>query len=545
MSSKTIILLYKEQESKIDINLSEINTYSLLLKHILSFYNESDIMYTFHLMAINSSTPYTLLDEENFNQIMNEEIQDDHLKLFLNKINPTDMNDDIKDADEKDDDFVIDEGDDDNNKINKEEVKQEEKKQEEKENDNKININNNDEIDKQLKINENYNIINDDDKNMNIEDIKINEQELFNESDEMMKKIDLIMGGGSLNLLDDSNSNMKNEIKLENKLDDKEEEEDINTNININKTEDEKKTTPQIPFSNKNQNLNIINIINEEEKDENEDEDNNNASIQKEGIFNTTSCTICKSKLDFIKYICCVCENCILCEGCEKTHYHPCFKLKTKFLANYDEIFKFISTNYSFKSTNKNFFTKLFAKENEVKLIPISDEKICLRPNKSFIFLVKIQNLTKNPINSSKFELISQNNKLIKILNQNIIFEVGPNSKYIYKFKCKSKKKLGKETVKFHLFTDSLIFKNKTGLDFDIDFEINEDLEEEKMNLEFENNEYAMLFNKEHKQTASEILNDVGIPLSKKEDVKKAFEILVNNNWDKTLSINKIKDLKK
>ena len=234
MSSKTIILLYKEQESKIDINLSEINTYSLLLKHILSFYNESDIMYTFHLMAINSSTPYTLLDEENFNQIMNEEIQDDHLKLFLNKINPTDMNDDIKDADEKDDDFVIDEGDDDNNKINKEEVKQEEKKQEEKENDNKININNNDEIDKQLKINENYNIINDDDKNMNIEDIKINEQELFNESDEMMKKIDLIMGGGSLNLLDDSNSNMKNEIKLENKLDDKEEE-DINKNININK----------------------------------------------------------------------------------------------------------------------------------------------------------------------------------------------------------------------------------------------------------------------------------------------------------------------
>ena len=65
------------------------------------------------------------------------------------------------------------------------------------------------------------------------------------------------------------------------------------------------------------------------------------------------------------------------------------------------------------------------------------------------------------------------------------------------------------------------------------------------MNLEFENNEYAMLFNKEHKQTASEILNDVGIPLSNKEDVKKAFEILVNNNWDKTLSVNKIKDLKK
>ena len=141
MSSKTIILLYKEQESKIDINLSEINTYSLLLKHILSFYNESDIMYTFHLMAINSSTPYTLLDEENFNQIMNEEIQDDHLKLFLNKINPTDMNDDIKDADEKDDDFVIDEGDDDNNKINKEEVKQEEKKQEEKEIEKKKSLN--------------------------------------------------------------------------------------------------------------------------------------------------------------------------------------------------------------------------------------------------------------------------------------------------------------------------------------------------------------------------------------------------------------------
>ena len=144
MSFKTIIVLYKETEYKISLNLEEITSYALLKQKILSFYNELNTPFTYHLMAINTSNPYTLLDEENFNQIINEKIEGDELKLFLNKINPEEINN--KDDDEKDEDFIIDNGEENKNDLNK---------------DGNIisnDINNNIDIDKQLKINENFNI---------------------------------------------------------------------------------------------------------------------------------------------------------------------------------------------------------------------------------------------------------------------------------------------------------------------------------------------------------------------------------------------------
>ena len=150
MSLKTIIVLYKEKESKITLNLEEITSYSLLKQKILSFYNELNTSFTYHLMAINTSNPYTLLDEENFNQIINEKIEGDELKLFLNKINPEEANnkDDCdynKIMEENDDDFIID---------NEEKYKNDTNKEENKDKNIIDNdINNNINIDKKLKIN--------------------------------------------------------------------------------------------------------------------------------------------------------------------------------------------------------------------------------------------------------------------------------------------------------------------------------------------------------------------------------------------------------
>ena len=55
MSKKTIIILHNEKESKIELNLEEITSYSILKKQILDFYKESDDNVIYHLMAINSS----------------------------------------------------------------------------------------------------------------------------------------------------------------------------------------------------------------------------------------------------------------------------------------------------------------------------------------------------------------------------------------------------------------------------------------------------------------------------------------------------------
>ena len=48
MSFKTIIVLYKEKESKISLNLEEITSYALLKQKILSFYNELNTPFTDH-----------------------------------------------------------------------------------------------------------------------------------------------------------------------------------------------------------------------------------------------------------------------------------------------------------------------------------------------------------------------------------------------------------------------------------------------------------------------------------------------------------------
>ena len=553
MSQKSIIVLYNEKESKIELNLEEITSYTILLNKILSFYKEPKTS-SYHLMAINSSSPYTLLEEENYSKILNEKIVDDDLKLFLNKLNQDDISQNKSNNENKtiedvvyneadDEDFVIE-----NDESNKDIIKPEEKK-EENENVNNINIINNiniNEIDTQLKIDDESNKINNDDKQEENGD-------LFSQTEEMMKKIDQLMGNNNLlNLNNLNNFNSSNILDTRNEEMIKINEEVNNPNLinKINIIEQQKKKIKKapLPFSRKNPNLNLNNnIIND---DENEDiEIDENSLISKfiyPETFKSIKCTICDDHLLGIKYLCCVCDNCILCENCEKTHYHPCFKLKSEFLSNITDIYKFISNFYTFKnSSTKNFFSKIFTREYDVKIYPMGDSKICYRPKKSLIFPIKIVNSSSSLIKSSQFEIISKNNKLIKLLNPNKTFSLGANSTYILRLKCKTKNNVGKEKVDFYIFSDSITLKISAELNFTIDFEVNEDWEEEQLNLQFENNEYVNCYSKEHKQMVSEILNLIGSKNIEKEYIRNIFEIMVKCNWNKNIGLNQINKYKK
>ena len=546
MSQKSIIVLYNEKESKIELNLEEITSYSILLNKILSFYKEPSTS-SYHLMAINSSSPYTLLDEENYSKILNEKIVDDDLKLFLNKLNQDNINNDlsqnkssneyksIEDAvydEAEDEDFVIE-----NDESNKDEIKLEEKKDEIE------NINNNsNDIDTQLKIDDESNKINND-----IDKIKEEENaDLFNQTEEIMKKFDKLLENNDLLNLNRSKSL---DTRKEEMIKINEEENKPNPFNKINIIEQQKKNIKKvpIPFSRKNPNLNINSINNDD--DGNEDiEIDENSLISKfiyPETFKSIKCTICDDHLLGIKFICCVCENFILCENCEKTHYHPCFKLKSEFLSNITDIYKFITNFYTFKTNTKNFFSKIFTKEYDVRIYPIGDNKICFRPKKNLIFPIKIVNSSNSLINSSQFEIISKNNKLIQLLNPNKEFSIRPNSTYIFSLKCTTKNNVGKEKVDFHLFSDSISLKINEELNFTIDFEINEDWEEEQLNLQFENNEFVNCYSKEHKQMVSEILNLVGIKNIEKRYIRNVFDIMVKCNWDKVIALNQIKKLKK
>ena len=545
MSQKSIIVLYNEKESKIELNLEEITSFSILLNTILSFYNEPKTS-SYHLMAINSSSPYTLLDDENYSKILNEKIVDDDLKLFLNKLNQDDTNQNkssneyksIEDAvynEADDEDFVIE-----NDESNKDVIKPEEKK-EENVNINIIN-NNINVIDTQLKIDVESNKINNDN-----DEEKEEKVDLFSQTEEMMKKIDLLMGNNNLlNLNRSKTLEPKKEEMI--KINVEENNPNLINKINIIEQQKKKIKKAPLPFSRKNPNLNLNNNINND--DENEDiEIDENSLISKfiyPETFKSIKCTICDDHLLGIKYICCVCDNCILCENCEKTHYHPCFKLKSEFLSNKADIYKFITNFYTFKnSSTKNFFSKLFTKEYDVKIYPIGDNKVCFRPKKSLIFPIKIVNFSSSLIKSSQFEIISKNNKLIKLLTPNKTFSLGPNSTYTLRIKCKTKNNVGKEKVDFHIFSDSICLKINAELSFTIDFEVNEDWEEEQLNLQFENNEYVNCYSKEHKQMVSEILNLIGSKNIEKEYIRNVFDIMVKCNWNKNIGLNQINKLKK
>ena len=576
MSKRTIIILYKEKESKIELNLEEITSYSILQKKILDFYKESDNNVIYHLMAINSSNPYTLLEEENFNQILNEKIEGEDLKLFLNKINPESINDGITNKKveyasneiNNDEDFIIETDENDNKNKNEQEEKID------------ININNNTniinendgDIDKQLKIDENT-VVNNDEKKKEEDD-----KDLFSQTDEMMKRIDQLIGVDNFQILNDfGNINLKNkevnkieeeknEIIIEEDKKIEEEKDKIiieednnpniinNNNININMNEIKKKENVKkapLPFSKKNPVLKIVNNIKnnfEDDEENNEFFDENSLSSKYiyPNTFKSIKCIICNSQLSWVKYICCICENCVMCVNCEKTHYHPCFKLKSDFLSNTRDIYRFISTFYSFKqSKNFHFITKFFTKDYEMKICSFSDKKIFLRPKKNFLFPIKIINMTNSAINSTQFEIIPKNNKIIRMQNQNKTFSLEPNGNNIIKFKCSTRNCKGKEKIEFILFSDNLTIKHHEGINLSLDFEINDDWEEEQINLFFENNEFAILYNKEHKQIAKDILTSIGNKNFGKDYIKNVFDILVNCNWDKKKALNKINNLKK
>ena len=74
-----------------------------------------------------------------------------------------------------------------------------------------------------------------------------------------------------------------------------------------------------------------------------------NMEYLRQEMFKSEKCTICNNILKGVKYICCLCDNYILCEECELYHIHPCFKYKMHFISNVIETSNFIEKCYGFK----------------------------------------------------------------------------------------------------------------------------------------------------------------------------------------------------
>lgn len=537
MSRKLISIINDEKESIIEINLEETNSYDLLMDKVIPLIKDYNQSISYNFYAINTNEAFTLLDENNYMNVMKEDsIKGDILQLYIDKkfINSENNKD-------KNNDDLVGEKDNENG----------DKKENENENFESI-----EDIEIQLKIDENIykninDIINDDNEDENI--IKVHDTTiLFNKIKNRLckEKTVLLRRSNSMhisrnvneytifnnikgNFIYNHNIENSNIIHNNNKNDDNDNNNDDDDDDSYYLFGDEY-DNDDVGDKNNNNNNNNGNHINEVKSQNLINKDN----------FKTEICSICGNNLQGVKYICNVCENCILCTNCELDHFHPCIKFKTEFLSNLPSIYKFISKNYGYKKETNNKFIKLFKKEYEIKMCPLTDGKVCLRPNREVKFPIELTNLTKETIYSTQFDIIPKDNKLVQIyFEAHEKFSIKPKSNII-KLKCISGGKLGKEKINFYLFSRELTLKNSGQLNFCIEFEINDDIEEEEMNKNLKFNENVILYNKDHKRMALKILDEIKDNNRSEEHINKVFKILIKSKWDKRKAIKEIISLK-
>ena len=277
---------------------------------------------------------------------------------------------------------------------------------------------------------------------------------------------------------------------------------------------------------------------NKQENEENELYKNNyilKSSCIKPEMFGKEKCCLCNSELRGIKHICCICDNCIMCEECELYHNHPSFKYKTKFLSNLLETSYFIETNYNFTiPAESTGYTKLFRKEYDIKIFPLSDSSFSLRPNKKYLIPIKIVNYSKDNIKSSQFGIACKNQKHIFLSPyESKEYSIDSNKEHILEIKCISPEKpCDTENIIIELFSNELNIKKSRRLSYEYKIDIGYDDEDDRLNLSFKNDENIYCFTKEHKRIALGFIKK-----NPSFKIKNIFRCLFENNWDENKAL--------
>jgi hypothetical protein len=300
------------------------------------------------------------------------------------------------------------------------------------------------------------------------------------------------------------------------------------------------------PKSDRNDNLeNKINFfLDEKGKEEEKDPKSKyilSSSLIKREMFKNEKCSICNSTLQGVKYVCCLCDNYIICEDCELYHNHPCFKYKINFVSNIFDTSNFIEKAYGFKlPVESTGYTKLFRKEYDLKIAPMTDLSFSLRPNKRINIPIKILNYSKETINSSQFVIICKNQKNIFFsTNENEKFVIEGGGEYVLNITCITPEKTcKKENIFIEIYSHELNIKMSRRLIYEYFIEVNFDSDDDKLNIDLKNDDYIFCFNKEHKRLALNLMKST----NSEYPIKNVFRCLYDNNWDQKKAI---KDLKK
>ena len=257
--------------------------------------------------------------------------------------------------------------------------------------------------------------------------------------------------------------------------------------------------------------------------------------------FNSEKCLICNNKLKGIKYICCICDQCILCEECELYHNHPCFKYKTKFISSLYDTCDYISKYYDYRLPYESTsYSKFFRKEYDLKIEPYSDLEFSLRPNKVINIPLKILNYSRETLESNQFIILIKNQKNIYLSPYKDNYKIK-GEEYFINIKCITPDRTcEKENILIEIYSQELPIKSSRRLIYEYNIEVNYDSEDDKLNMELKNDESIYCFNKEHKRIALDLLKSSG----NQYKIKNIINCLFENNWDSNKALKALKKKK-
>jgi hypothetical protein len=253
-------------------------------------------------------------------------------------------------------------------------------------------------------------------------------------------------------------------------------------------------------------------------------------------------CSVCKSLITNIKYICVICPDCFLCSKCEENHIHPVLKCKSSQLSTLKDIYIYMNKRnlviHSFLKNEKDssvfgLFQDMFSGKYEIKLSSVCD-KFTMRPNKSLKLPITLQNLSTNAIECKPLQLylFGKNTKDLKVYTKELDLVINKREQNDVFIQIESNNYCTEYNFTIELYSNKNIKLKTNSLEFSIT--VNEDEKEEELNEHFKDYPNIILTSKETKIGIKKILENEWI----KEDPITILQFLKNNNNDIDKTIN-------
>lgn len=220
-------------------------------------------------------------------------------------------------------------------------------------------------------------------------------------------------------------------------------------------------------------------------------------------------CSICNSKIYYIKYICIIC-NTILCPKCEIEHEHPVLKCKFSQLSSLESIYILINTKNQEVKNNKNSnsgFFNIFSNKYEIKL-KCDSYTFTMRPKTKKYISITIQNISNAELDceKNKVTLYSKNNNDLKVYTKFLNNKINRGESVEALVLIESNDKV-KEYI-FYIEVFSLLSKRLQSNILNFKVKINNDQEEEELDIFFKDYPKITIESKEIKQGVRKIFED-------------------------------------